>query len=72
MNHQSFLVSPGTKISLKNDFDPSFIAEFHEKADARKKLKAGIKELASYQDILYAQNTYASLLEKSAIKHRYF
>ncbi|NET74481.1 MAG: polyphosphate kinase 2 family protein [Sphaerospermopsis sp. SIO1G2] len=52
--------------------------EKQEKTDARKKLKAGIKELASYQDILYAQNTYALLLifqamdaagKDSTIKH---
>ncbi|TAE58588.1 MAG: polyphosphate kinase 2 family protein [Nostocales cyanobacterium] len=78
MNHDPFIVEPGTKISLQKDFDPSYKAEFHEKADARKKLKAGIKELASYQDILYAQNTYAVLLifqamdaagKDSTIKH---
>jgi PPK2 family polyphosphate:nucleotide phosphotransferase len=78
MNHDPFIVVPGTKISLQDDYDPSYKAEFHEKADAKKKLQAGIKELASYQDILYAQNTYALLIifqamdaagKDSTIKH---
>ncbi len=78
MNHQPFIVTPGSKVSLQDDYDPSYKAEFHEKADARKKLKAGIEELANYQDILYAQNTYALLIifqamdaagKDSTIKH---
>ncbi|QYX29953.1 polyphosphate kinase 2 family protein [Sphaerospermopsis torques-reginae] len=78
MNHDPFIVSPGAKISLKDDYDPSYKAEYHEKAEAKKKLKAGIKELANYQNILYAQNTYALLIifqamdaagKDSTIKH---
>jgi PPK2 family polyphosphate:nucleotide phosphotransferase len=78
MNHEPFIVTPGVKISLINDYDPSYKAEFHEKADAKKRLKAGIQELASYQDILYAQNSYALLIifqamdaagKDSTIKH---
>ncbi|MGM3307758.1 polyphosphate kinase 2 family protein [Anabaena sp. WFMT] len=78
MNHDPFIVSPNSQISLKNDYDPSYIAEFHEKKDAKKKLEAGIKELANYQNILYAQNTYALLIifqamdaagKDSTIKH---
>ncbi|HLO87663.1 MAG TPA: polyphosphate kinase 2 family protein [Nostocaceae cyanobacterium] len=78
MNHQHFIVSPGAKISLAKDYDPTFINDFHVKADAKKKLQAGIKKLAEYQDILYAQNTYALLLifqamdaagKDSTIKH---
>ncbi|MEA5552463.1 polyphosphate kinase 2 family protein [Anabaena cylindrica UHCC 0172] len=78
MNHDPFIVSPNSLISLKNDYDSSYIAEFHKKTDAKKKLKAGIKELANYQNILYAQNTYALLIifqamdaagKDSTIKH---
>ncbi|MBG0742728.1 MAG: hypothetical protein RLZZ29_1201 [Cyanobacteriota bacterium] len=77
MNHDVFIVPPGKKISL-GDYDPSYKAEFHQKADAVKKLRAGIKELATYQDVLYAQNTYALLIifqamdaagKDSTIKH---
>ncbi|MBD2296068.1 polyphosphate kinase 2 family protein [Anabaena sphaerica FACHB-251] len=78
MNHDPFIVYPGAKISLINDYDPSYKAEFHEEAEAKIKLKAGIKELANYQNILYAQNTYALLIifqamdaagKDSTIKH---
>jgi PPK2 family polyphosphate:nucleotide phosphotransferase len=78
MNHDPFIVHPGAKISLKDDYDPTYKAEFHEKSDAKRKLKAGIKQLANYQDILYAQNTYALLIifqamdaagKDSTIKH---
>ncbi|TAF12261.1 MAG: polyphosphate kinase 2 family protein [Nostocales cyanobacterium] len=78
MNHDPFIVYPEVKISLIHDYDPSYKAEFHEKADAKRKLKAGIKQLANYQDILYAQNTYALLIifqamdaagKDSTIKH---
>ena len=77
MNHDVFIVPPGKKISL-GDYDPGYKAEFHQKADAVKKLRAGIKELATYQDVLYAQNTYALLIifqamdaagKDSTIKH---
>jgi PPK2 family polyphosphate:nucleotide phosphotransferase len=78
MNYQDFIVSPGSKISLAKDYEPNFISDFHVKADAKKKLQAGIEKLAEYQDILYAQNTYALLLifqamdaagKDSTIKH---
>ncbi len=54
------------------------IKEYHEQADATIKLQAGIRQLAKYQDILYAQNTYALLIifqamdaagKDSTIKH---
>lgn len=78
MNHDPFIVSPGANISLKDDYDPSYKAEFHEKADAKIKLQAGIQQLANYQNILYAQNTCALLIifqamdaagKDSTIKH---
>ncbi|MBE2293620.1 MAG: polyphosphate kinase 2 family protein [Phycisphaerales bacterium] len=56
------MVPPGHKISLQKDFDPGFTADFKDKKDARKKLEQNIAELAEYQDILYAQDTYALLL----------
>ncbi|MBD2388500.1 polyphosphate kinase 2 family protein [Cylindrospermum sp. FACHB-282] len=62
MNYDAFLVPPGAKISLAKDYDPSYKYELSEKTDAGKKLQAGIKQLANYQNILYAQNTYALLI----------
>ncbi|MBD2136764.1 polyphosphate kinase 2 family protein [Anabaena sp. FACHB-1237] len=78
MNHKPYLVKPGSQISLLKDYDPAYKCEFHEKTDADKKLQAGIEKLARYQDILYAQNTYALLIifqamdaagKDSTIKH---
>lgn len=72
------MAPPGHKISLRQDYDPGFTAGFKDKKDARKKLERNIAELAEYQDILYAQDTYALLLifqamdaagKDGAIKH---
>lgn len=72
------MVPPSHKISLRKDYDPGFTAGFKDKKDARKKLERNIAELAEYQDILYAQDTYALLLifqamdaagKDGAIKH---
>lgn len=78
MNHDAFIVPPGSKISLKKNYDPAYKTEFHEKADAATKLQADIERLANYQNILYAQNTYSLLIifqamdaagKDSTIKH---
>ncbi|RUQ37075.1 MAG: polyphosphate kinase 2 family protein [Candidatus Competibacteraceae bacterium] len=72
------MVPPGHKISLHKDYDPAFTANFKNKKAASKKLAANIAELAEYQDILYAQDTYALLIvfqamdaagKDGAIKH---
>ena len=78
MNHDAFIVPPGSKISLKKNYDPAYKTDFHEKTDAANKLQADIEQLANYQNILYAQNTYALLIifqamdaagKDSTIKH---
>ena len=78
MNHDPFIVPPGKKISLKKDYNPAYKDDYHQKSDAVEKLQAGIKKLAAYQDVLYAQNTYALLIvfqamdaagKDSTIKH---
>ncbi|MEH2126292.1 polyphosphate kinase 2 family protein [Nostoc sp.] len=78
MNHDAFIVPPGSKISLKKNYDPAYKTDFHEKADAAIKLQADVERLANYQNILYAQNTYALLIifqamdaagKDSTIKH---
>ncbi|MBW4624050.1 MAG: polyphosphate kinase 2 family protein [Brasilonema octagenarum HA4186-MV1] len=77
MNHTPFIVKPGSKISLK-DSDPNYTGDFHKKADAQGKLEADIQQLKKYQNVLYAQNTYALLIifqamdaagKDSTIKH---
>ncbi|MBD2194431.1 MULTISPECIES: polyphosphate kinase 2 family protein [Calothrix] len=78
MNHEAFIVKPGAKISLQKQYDPAYKADYHQKSDAEGKLQADIQRLAYYQDILYAQNTYALLIifqamdaagKDSTIKH---
>ena len=78
MNYDAFIVPPGSKISLKKNYDPAYKTDFHQKADAANKLQADIERLANYQNILYAQNTYALLIifqamdaagKDSTIKH---
>jgi PPK2 family polyphosphate:nucleotide phosphotransferase len=78
MNHDPYIVKPGSQISLQKDYNPAYKCEFHQKADAVKKLKAGILQLAEYQDILYAQNSHSLLIifqamdaagKDSTIKH---
>jgi PPK2 family polyphosphate:nucleotide phosphotransferase len=72
-----FIAKPGNKIKLK-DFDPKYTGDFKDKSEVAGFLEAGVKELAKYQDMLYAQNTYALLIifqamdaagKDSTIKH---
>ena len=56
-----FRVRPGKKVNLKRDFDPEFTVRM-DKEEARRRLEAGVAQLAEYQDKLYAQNTYALLI----------
>ena len=56
------MVPPGKKITLRKDYDPAFTAGFKSKKEAQKKLEKNIAELAEYQDILYAQDTYGLLI----------
>lgn len=57
-----FVVPPGKKISLVKDYDPGFKNSYATQADADEMLKAGIDRLAEYQDMLYAQDTFAMLI----------
>lgn len=77
MNHDQFIVPPDKKIRLK-DYDPGFTAEFESKEDALTQLREDVLRLAEYQDVLYAQDTYALLIifqamdaagKDGAIKH---
>jgi PPK2 family polyphosphate:nucleotide phosphotransferase len=77
MDHSPFLVKPDTKVLLK-DYDTRYTANFHDKGEAQSKLQIGVQKLCEYQDVLYAQNTYALLIifqamdaagKDSTIKH---
>ena len=61
MNHDPFIVPPGKKIRLK-DYDPGYTGKFHNKDEALVKLQEDVRRLASFQDVLYAQNTHALLI----------
>jgi len=60
--YDMLLVPPGKKISLKKDYDPGYTGELVKKKEAKELLAEGIQQLAEYQNMLYAQNTYAVLI----------
>jgi polyphosphate kinase 2 (PPK2 family) len=64
---QSLMVPPGKKISLQKDYDPRFKPDYITKEDAHTLLKTGIERMAEFQDKLYAQNTYALLINLQAM-----
>jgi len=66
MDYSPFLVKPSSKVSLK-DFDPRYTGKFQDKTEAQGKLQAGVQQLGIYQDVLYAQNSYALLIIFQAI-----
>ena len=55
-------VRPGSKVTLTEDFDPGFKADYLKKKDGEKLLKQGIELLAEYQDRLAAQDTWGVLV----------
>lgn len=61
MKHEHFIVSPGKKFCLK-DYDSGFTGHYKNKDDASVKLRQDVKRLVKYQNILYAQSTYAVLV----------
>src|SRR5437773_3262029 len=61
MKHDALIAPPGKKIRLK-DFDPGSTGKYQSKDEVREKLEADTSRLAEYQDVLYAQNTYALLI----------
>jgi PPK2 family polyphosphate:nucleotide phosphotransferase len=61
MKHDALIVPPGKRIRLK-DFDPAYTGKYQSKEEAREKLETDSARLAKYQDVLYAQDTYALLI----------
>lgn len=62
MNHDRLIVPPGSKISLVKDYDPGYIGKYKDKLEGEGKLKSDVDQLAVFQDILYAANSYALLI----------
>ncbi len=77
MKHDRFIVPSNQEIKLK-DYDPAYTNGLKDKVAAQEKLQEGVQKLAKYQDILYAQDSYALLIlfqamdaagKDSTIKH---
>ncbi len=77
MDHTALIVSPDKKFKFQK-YDPADTGSFKKREDALTKLQDDINSIASYQDILYAQNQYALLVifqamdaagKDGAIKH---
>jgi PPK2 family polyphosphate:nucleotide phosphotransferase len=64
-----FLVAPGTKVRLPDDFDPASTGGYNREdgAGAQQILQAGIALLADYQARLAAQGTHAVLVVLQAM-----
>jgi len=61
------VVEPGSKISLRKDFDPKYTGCFKSKEGALAELKSNIEQMANEQDVLSAGDTYALLLVFQAL-----
>ncbi|TRV45106.1 MAG: polyphosphate kinase 2 family protein [Microcystis panniformis Mp_GB_SS_20050300_S99] len=64
---QSLIVPPGKEISLHKDYDAGFKPDYITKEDATLLLQQGIEKMAEFQDKLYAQDTYALLINLQAM-----
>jgi PPK2 family polyphosphate:nucleotide phosphotransferase len=60
-------VPPGRQIDLRKEYDPGFTGRFLSKTEAAKQLLESIQKLAEQQERLYAQNTYALLINLQAM-----
>ena len=77
MDHRPMLVTPDTKVRIK-DYDSGYTGDYKDKDDAAEKLRKDIETLSELQDVLYADNSRALLLifqamdaagKDSTIKH---
>jgi len=60
-------VQPGRHIDLRKEYDPGYAGHFLSRQDAQEQLETGIQRLSQQQDKLYAQNTYALLINLQAL-----
>ncbi len=51
MNHDSFIVSPSSKILSSKDCDPEQGGKYQKKEDTADKLQRDVERLSTYQDI---------------------
>jgi PPK2 family polyphosphate:nucleotide phosphotransferase len=64
---EPFRVKPGSKVTLKKDFDPSFRAGVKGKKEGVTLLEQGVQMLAEYQARLAAQDTWGVLVVLQAL-----
>ena len=60
-------VTPGSKVTLAKDFDPSYKADFVKKKDGLELLQRGVELMSEYQERLAAQDTYGLLVVLQAM-----
>jgi PPK2 family polyphosphate:nucleotide phosphotransferase len=60
-------VQPGRHIDLRKEYDPGYAGHFLSRQDAQEQLETGIHRLSQQQEKLYAQNTYALLINLQAL-----
>jgi PPK2 family polyphosphate:nucleotide phosphotransferase len=66
LDHAPFLVSPGTRIRLK-DYDPAYTAGFRDKHAAEDALLEDVSRLNAAQDVLWASKEYAIIIILQAL-----
>jgi PPK2 family polyphosphate:nucleotide phosphotransferase len=66
MKFKPFLARPDKQFRLK-DYDPGYTAHFDSEESAKAELQGNIERLAKYQDLLYADSTYALMVVLQAM-----
>lgn len=66
MKTNPLLARPGKRIRLK-DYDPAWTGGYKSQEHAQEKLQNNVERLAKYQDLLYAEHTYALLVVLQAM-----
>jgi PPK2 family polyphosphate:nucleotide phosphotransferase len=61
IDHRDLLAEPGRDVDLAK-FDPAFTADFKDKDGAKDKLCADLKQLATLQEVFFADRRFALLL----------
>lgn len=64
---EPFRVKPGSKVTLGEDFDPSFKAGVRKKKEGVALLEEGVRLLCEYQERLAAQDTWGVLVVLQAL-----
>jgi len=66
MKLKAFLARPDKRFRLK-DYDPGYTAHYDSEESAKERLQENVERLAKYQDLLYAEGSYALLVVLQAM-----